>query len=51
MLDNVYNTKILEYAGNIDRVGSLDQADDKARAHSKLCGSTVDVSLRMNEFV
>jgi len=48
MLDSVYNSKILEYAGNIECIGELGDAHAKARAHSKLCGSTVDVSLKMN---
>lgn len=48
MLNDVYNAKILEYAGNIDRVGELDEPHAKARAHSKLCGSTVDVSLKVD---
>ena len=47
MLDNVYNARILEYAGNIERVGTLENADAVARAHSRLCGSTVDVSLKL----
>jgi len=47
MLDNVYNAKILEYAGNIERVGELEHPDATARAHSKLCGSTVDVGLNL----
>lgn len=48
MLDKVYNSKILDYAGNIDRLGELEVFDAKARAHSKLCGSTVDVSLKLD---
>ena len=48
MLNDIYNAKILEYAGNIERIGELDAPDAKARAHSKLCGSTVDVSLKMD---
>lgn len=48
MLDDVYNAKILEYAGNIERMGELEAPDAKARAHSKLCGSTVDVSIQMD---
>lgn len=47
MLDSVYNSKIIEYAGNIPHVGELENAHAKARVHSKLCGSTVDVSLKM----
>lgn len=46
MLDDVYNAKILEYAGNIARIGELEHYDAHARAHSKLCGSVVDVYLK-----
>lgn len=49
MLDNVYNAKIIEYAGNIPRTGRLDAPDSTAKAHSKLCGSTVIVDLCMEE--
>ena len=48
MIDDVYNAKILEFAGNIPRIGSLDDADATARAHSKLCGSTVKVWLKLD---
>ena len=48
MIDDVYNAKILEFAGNIPRIGSLEDADATARAHSKLCGSTVKVWLKMD---
>ncbi|WP_083649389.1 iron-sulfur cluster assembly scaffold protein [Salaquimonas pukyongi] len=47
MLDNVYNAKIIEYAGNIERTGRLKAPDATAKAHSKLCGSTVVVDLKM----
>ena len=40
-IDSVYNTKILDYAGNIERIGRLDSPNGTAKAHSKLCGSTV----------
>lgn len=46
-IDSVYNAKILEFAGNIERVGTLDAPDAAAKAHSKLCGSTVTVHLAM----
>ncbi len=49
MLDDVYNTKILELAANIPRLGRLDAPDATARAHSKLCGSTVIVDLKVEE--
>ncbi len=45
MIDDVYNAKILEYAGNIGRIGRLATPDASATAHSKLCGSTVTVDL------
>jgi NifU-like protein involved in Fe-S cluster formation len=47
MLDDVYNRHILEYAGSIARLGRLDHADASATAHSRLCGSTVTVDLKM----
>lgn len=47
MIDDVYNAKILEFAGNIPRIGRLEQPDASARAHSKLCGSTVTVDLKV----
>ncbi len=51
MIDEVYNAKILEYAGNIPAIGRLDDADATATAHSKLCGSTVTVDLKMDDGV
>src|SRR5688500_12368670 len=47
MLDDIYNTKILELAGNIPRIGRLAEPDATARAHSRLCGSTVTVDLKL----
>jgi NifU-like protein involved in Fe-S cluster formation len=51
MLDDIYNSKILELAGNIPCLGRLDAPDASAKAHSKLCGSTVVVDLKMQEGV
>lgn len=48
MLNEVYNAKILDLAGNIPRLGRLSAPDASATAHSKLCGSTVTVDLKMN---
>ena len=48
MLSEVYNKRILELAGNIPRLGRLATPDASATAHSKLCGSTVTVDLRMD---
>jgi NifU-like protein involved in Fe-S cluster formation len=47
MLNDVYNARILELAGNIPRLGRLPSPDATATAHSKLCGSTVTVDLKM----
>ena len=49
MIDDVYNSKILELAGNIPRLGRLDDADATAMAHSKLCGSKVTVWLKTGD--
>ncbi|MEX6507777.1 iron-sulfur cluster assembly scaffold protein [Jiella sp. M17.18] len=51
MIDDVYNTKILEFAGNIPKIGRLDQPDASATAHSKLCGSTVTIDLKLADGV
>ena len=51
MLDDIYNAKILEFAGNIPRIGRLEHPDASAKAHSKLCGSTVVVDLSMKDGV
>lgn len=48
MIDAVYNSRILEFAGNIPRIGRLAAPDATATAHSKLCGSTVTVDLAMD---
>lgn len=47
-MDDIYNAKILEFAGNIPLTGTLADADAYAQAHSKLCGSRVKVWLTMN---
>ncbi len=51
MIDDVYNAKILGFAGNIERIGRLEHPDASARAHSKLCGSTVTIDLSMKDGV
>ena len=47
-MDDIYNSKILDFAGNIERTGKLDGADAVADKHSKLCGSKVRVYLNMD---
>lgn len=51
MIDDVYNAKILGFAGNIARIGRLEHPDATATAHSKLCGSTVTIDLAMKDGV
>ena len=48
MLDDIYNKRILEFAGSIPRLGRLADPDATATAHSRLCGSTVTVDLKMD---
>lgn len=48
MIDDVYNTKLLHYAGNISHIGTLDDPDASAKAHSKLCGSKISIDLKMD---
>ena len=47
MLNDSYNDRILECAGNLPRTGRLNDPDASATAHSKLCGSTVTVDLKL----
>ena len=51
MLNDIYNERILELAGNMPRLGRLDNPDASATAHSKLCGSTVTVDLAVRDGV
>jgi len=51
MLNDIYNRRILELAADIPRLGTLPDADASARAHSKLCGSTVTVYLKVDNDV
>ena len=48
MLNDIYNKRIIELAGNIPRLGRLPSPDASATAHSKLCGSTVKIDLTMD---
>jgi len=48
MIDDIYNARILDFAGNIARLGRLADPDASAKAHSKLCGSTVIVDLKLD---
>ena len=48
-MNDIYNAKILEFAGNIPLTGNMTDADAVAQAHSKLCGSKVKVWLKMDQ--
>lgn len=50
-MDDIYNSRILEFAGNIERGGKLADADASAEKHSKLCGSRVKVYVKMTDGV
>ncbi len=49
MLNDIYNRRILELAADIPRLGRLPDAHGSATAHSKLCGSTVTVDLKVED--
>jgi NifU-like protein involved in Fe-S cluster formation len=46
-LDDIYNQRILELSANIGRTERLADADASATAHSKLCGSTISVDIKL----
>src|ERR1700752_1360227 len=48
MLNEVYNRRIIELAGTIPRIGRLADPDATGTAHSRLCGSTVTIDLKMD---
>ena len=50
-MDDIYNSKILELAGNIPRTGRLEDADATSEKHSKLCGSRVKIYLKLRDGV
>ncbi|MDE1158682.1 MAG: iron-sulfur cluster assembly scaffold protein [Neorhizobium sp.] len=47
-MDDIYNSKILEFAGNITRAGVLSDADAVSEKHSRLCGSKIRIFLKMD---
>jgi NifU-like protein involved in Fe-S cluster formation len=49
MLNDIYSRRILELAAAIPRLGRLPDADASASAHSRLCGSTVTVDLKVED--
>jgi NifU-like protein involved in Fe-S cluster formation len=49
MIDQIYNSRILELAADIPRIGRLERPDASATAYSKLCGSTITVDLTLRD--
>jgi NifU-like protein involved in Fe-S cluster formation len=49
MLSDIYNRRVLELAADIPRQGRLAHPDASAKAHSKLCGSTVTIDLKLED--
>jgi NifU-like protein involved in Fe-S cluster formation len=49
MLNDIYNDLILELAADIPRLGRLASPDASAKAHSRLCGSTVIVDICLGD--
>lgn len=50
-MDDIYNNRILEFAGNIPLIGVLEDADASAEKHSRLCGSKLKVYLKVENGV
>lgn len=46
-LEDIYSQRILELAASIPRTARLPNPDATETAHSKLCGSTITVDLKM----
>ena len=49
MIDGLYNTDVLLLAANISHVGKLESPDGTARKVSKLCGSWVEIDVKVGE--
>jgi len=47
-MDDIYNAKILEFAGNLPLTGVLPDAEGSAERQSKLCGSRIRVHLKLD---
>src|SRR5215510_4022780 len=46
-LSEIYNQRILELSANIPGTERLADADATATAHSKLCGSTISIDIKL----
>lgn len=45
-INGLYSRKLLEFAGNITRIGRLENPDASASAVSRLCGSRLQLDIR-----
>ena len=50
-LSDLYSQKILDLAGNAPQPGRLAHADASARTVSRICGSTIEVDVRVRDGV
>jgi NifU-like protein involved in Fe-S cluster formation len=50
-MEDIYNSKILEFAGNITLTGALPDAQAVSEKHSRLCGSKVRVYVKIDHGV
>jgi NifU-like protein involved in Fe-S cluster formation len=48
IFETIYTARMLELAADIPRLGRLTAPDASATAHSRLCGSTVTIDLRVS---
>ena len=46
-IDQVYQGRILEFAGDIPRLGRLENPDASAKVTSRACGSTITVDIKL----
>lgn len=51
MLDNIYSPAILRLAANITHIGLLDNADAYSSRQSKICGSKITVSIKLDDYL
>ncbi len=47
MINDLYSSRVLKFAGNIPRTGRLDNPDATVTVVSRLCGSKVTVDLKL----
>ena len=48
-MKELYTNEIMSYAAHIPHIGTLDDAQGHAKAHAKLCGSSISVWLNVKD--